>query len=186
MTDLEPLWQIEEQLTALLDSIDTCPDDLKGELEARIGEYLEKGVDKVDRIAHVFSTFDAIATSAKTEIGRLRARAQAAEKAAKRLEGYVLHVLRKRNGQPLKGHNVTFTARRSESVVITDPELVPAAWKRQTLTIDIHQRSHQARHQSRSGYSGRHDPIRGVSGEEISRAGSPRVRISDCRRRIRS
>jgi hypothetical protein len=27
MNDLEPLWQIEEQLTALLDSIDTWPDD---------------------------------------------------------------------------------------------------------------------------------------------------------------
>jgi hypothetical protein len=33
MNDLESLWQIEEQLTALLDSIDTCPDDDCGQSE---------------------------------------------------------------------------------------------------------------------------------------------------------
>jgi hypothetical protein len=137
MNELEPLWQIEEQLTALLDSIDTCPDDLKDELEARIAEYLEKGVDKVDRIAHVFSSLDGIATNAKTEIERLRSRAQAAEKSAKRLEGYVLHVLRQRGGEPLRGRNNTFQARRSEALIITDPQLVPEEWKRTTVTVDI-------------------------------------------------
>ena len=40
MKDLEPLWKIEDELTALVDSVDTCPDHLKPELEARIAQYL--------------------------------------------------------------------------------------------------------------------------------------------------
>ena len=36
MTSLQPLWQIEDELAALLDSVDTCPDELREELEQRI------------------------------------------------------------------------------------------------------------------------------------------------------
>ena len=41
MNALAPLWQIEDELEALLDSVDTCPEELRPELEARIAAYLE-------------------------------------------------------------------------------------------------------------------------------------------------
>jgi hypothetical protein len=40
MSDLAPLWEIEAELTVLLDSLGTCPDELKDELEARIAKYV--------------------------------------------------------------------------------------------------------------------------------------------------
>jgi hypothetical protein len=132
-----PLWKIEEELEALVNSLDTCPEELRPELEARIAEYLGVEVDKVDRVGAVLSSLDGVAANAKTEIERLRARQQSAEKAANRLEEYILHVLRERSGRPLKGRNVTFTVRHSEALIIDDPGAVPDQWKRTTVTVDI-------------------------------------------------
>jgi hypothetical protein len=137
MTDLEPLWKIEEELAALVDSIETCPEDLKEELEARIAQYVGAEVSKVDRIAAVLASLDGVAANAKNEIDRLQQRRQSAEKAAARLEGYVLHVIRGRGGQPLKGRNTTLSVRHAEAVIIDDPGAVPDEWKRTTITVDI-------------------------------------------------
>jgi hypothetical protein len=137
MNDLEPLWKIEDELAAMLDTLDTCPDELKAELEERIAAYVTAEIDKVDRINAVLSSLDGVAANAKTEIERLRERQRSAEKAAKRLEGYVLHVLRQRGGQPLKGHNVTLSMRRTEALTIVSPELVPDKFKRTTVVIDM-------------------------------------------------
>jgi hypothetical protein len=137
MTNLQPLWHISQELETLIDSLDTCPDELLGELEARIAQYVGAEVEKVDRIAAVLSTLDAVAASAKTEIDRLRARQQSAQRNAEKLEQYILHVLHQRDGRPLKGCNVTFSVRRSEALIIDDPSAVPDQWKRTTVTVDI-------------------------------------------------
>jgi hypothetical protein len=137
MINLVPLWQIEEELEALVNSLDTCPEELRPESEARIAEYLGAEVEKVDRIHAVLSSLDGVAANARAEIERLRARQQSAEKAAGRLEGYVLHVLRERDGRPLRGRNVTFTVRHSEALIIDDPDAVPTEWKRTTVTVDV-------------------------------------------------
>jgi hypothetical protein len=137
MNELAPLWKIEDELQALLDSLDVCPPELREELEQRISRYLGAEVEKVDRVGAVLTSLDNVAANAKTEIERLRARQQSAEKAARRLEEYVLHVLRERSGRPLKGRNVTFTVRHSEAVIINDPGAVPEQWKRTTVTVDI-------------------------------------------------
>jgi hypothetical protein len=137
MSDLAPLWQIEAELVALLDSLDTCPDELRPELEEQIAAYVTAEIDKVDRIGAVLNSLDAVSTNAKAEIDRLRQRQQSAETTAKRLEQYVLRVLRERGGRPLKGRNVTFTVRCSEALIIDDPNAVPDEWKRKTLVVDI-------------------------------------------------
>jgi hypothetical protein len=85
----------------------------------------------------VLSSLDGVVENAKREIERLRVRQQAAEKAAGRLQGYVLHVLRERSGRPLKSGSVTFTVRRSEALIIDDPDAVPDQWKRTTITVDV-------------------------------------------------
>jgi hypothetical protein len=137
MNDLEPLWEIEETLRELMDSTETCPDELRAELEARIARYVGAEIDKVDRVGAVLSSLDGVAANARTEIDRLRARQQSAERARARLEDYVLRVLRERDGQPLKGRNVTLSVRHSEALIVDDPEAVPAEWKRTTVTVDV-------------------------------------------------
>src|SRR5215831_10843150 len=137
MNALEPLWRIEDELAALLDSLDVCPDELLPELEQRIAHYLGAEIEKVDRIGAVLASFESVQANARTEIDRLRQRQQAAERAGARLEQYLLHILHKRDGRPLKGRNVTLSVRRTEALVIDDPDLVPMEWKRTTVTIDI-------------------------------------------------
>jgi hypothetical protein len=137
MNDLMPLWQIEQELETLLDTLAGCPDELRPELEARIAAYVTAEIDKVDRIGAVLSSLDSVAANAKTEIERLRERQQSAERRARQLEQYVLRVLRERDSRQLNGRNVTFTVRRSEALIIDDPNVVPDEWKRKTLVVDI-------------------------------------------------
>jgi hypothetical protein len=131
------LYRIEEELESLLDSLDICPDERRPELEQRIAQYLGAEKGKVDNIGRVLSSLDSVQLHAKLEIERLRARSQAAEKNARRLEAYILHVLAGRDGKPLKGDSCTLFARRTEALVITDPGAVPDEWKRKTITVDI-------------------------------------------------
>jgi len=137
MSALQPLWQIEDELQALLDSLDTCPDELREELEARIARYVTAEVEKVDRVGAVLTSLEGVQSNAKTEIERLRARQQAAQTAAARLEAYMLRVLQQRDGKLLKGRTTTFSVRRSEALVVDDAGAVPEEWKRTTVTVDI-------------------------------------------------
>jgi hypothetical protein len=136
MNELAPLWAIEDELQALIDSLDVCPDNLKPELEQRISRYLGAEIEKIDRVGAVLTSLDAVQSNAKAEIERLRARQQGAERAAQRLSDYVLHVLRERDGRPLKGRNTTFSVRHSEALIIDDPSVLPEQWKRTTVTVD--------------------------------------------------
>jgi hypothetical protein len=133
----EPLWAIEEELEMLLDSLDSCEEEHREELSLRIETYVGKLVSKVDSIAGVLKSLENIQMNAKAERDRLMAREKAAERAQNRLEGWVLEVLRKRPDQKLKGKFTTFSIRTSEALVIVNPDLVPAEWKRVTTTVDI-------------------------------------------------
>jgi hypothetical protein len=137
MKDLMPLWEIESELTILLDSVETCPAEHKAELEAKIVAYATSEIDKIDRINAVLNSLDAVQTNAKTEIERLRERQQSAERNARQLEQSVLRVLRECDGRPLRGKNVTFSVRRTEALIVDDANVVPDEWKRKTLVVDI-------------------------------------------------
>lgn len=134
---MAPLWQIEDELQTLLDSLDTCPPELLEELETRIAKYVSAEIEKVDKVGAVLASLESVQANAKAEIERLRARQQAAEKAGAQLEAYVLRVIRQRDGKPLRGRNTTFSMRRTEALTIVAPELVPDRFKRTTVTIDI-------------------------------------------------
>lgn len=136
MTDLT-LYEIESELEALTDSIETCPEELQAELEERIAGYLGAEAGKVDSIGWVLSQFASVQAHARTEIERLRLRQQSAERAARNLEEYILRILARRNGQPLKGRTTTLFARRSEALIVDDPDRVPQEWKRTTVSVDI-------------------------------------------------
>ncbi len=128
-TALAPLWEISEELTALLDSVDTCPDELQPELQARIDAYMGQEVAKVDQIAHVLAAIEWEQKCCDDEIQRLRARKETSILNQMRLEKYVLRIIQSRGVKKLSGRTNTLSVRPSDAVVITDAEEVPTDFK---------------------------------------------------------
>jgi hypothetical protein len=60
-------------------------------------------------------------------------------------------VLRERGGRPLKGHNVTFSVRRSERLIVDDLGAVPDRLKKTTVEIVV--KKDAAKQALRSGES---------------------------------
>ncbi len=125
---LEPLWKIDETLLALMESIETCPDELKPELQADIELYLGKEVAKVDQTAHVLASLEYEEKAAGDEIERLAERKRVAKAARERLESYLCRIIAARGGSPLKGQTNTLSVRTSDAVVIMDADAVPAEY----------------------------------------------------------
>jgi hypothetical protein len=135
MKDLEPLWKIEDELAAIADTLEAAAEEFLPELERRLAEYLTYEAEKVDRVDAVFRSLEAVQQDAAREIDRLRMRSTSAERALQRLEQYVLRVLHGRDGQPLKGRNVTLSIRHSHRLIIDSTAAVPEKFKR--ITIDV-------------------------------------------------
>jgi hypothetical protein len=127
-TALQPLWVIEQELTALLDSIETCPDELQGELQARIVEYMEREAAKVDQTAYVLAALDYEQKAASDEMARLAERIRTAKAAQARLEKYLCRIIAARGGQKLIGNTNTLSVRPSDAVVIVDERAIPACY----------------------------------------------------------
>ncbi len=125
---LEPLWKIDETLLALMESIETCPDEMRDELQADIEIYLGKEAAKVDQTAHVLAAMDYERKACMDEIDRLADRMKAAKKAQDRLEAYLCRIISAR-GAPLKGNTNTLSVRTSDAVVITDVGLLPDIYR---------------------------------------------------------
>lgn len=132
----ETLAEIENTLAALTESVATCPPELEAELQQRIAECLSAEAAKIDRVNAMLTTFDNVAANASAEIERLRLRKENAERAAEKLKGYIVHVLHGRDGRPLKGNLVTLSIRHTQAVTITDPNAIPAEFRRTTVNVD--------------------------------------------------
>ncbi len=131
---LEPLWKIDETLLALMESIETCPEELKPELQADIELYLGKEAAKVDQTAHVLAALDYEARAATDEMARLAERREHAIKAQKRLESYLCRIIANRGGKPLIGETNTLSVRTSDAVDITDVSIVPEEYIKVSVT----------------------------------------------------
>jgi hypothetical protein len=127
-TALTPLWQIEAELEALLNSIETCPDELQPELQARIAEYLAREAAKVDQTAHVLAALDYEQKAAGDEMARLAERKRAAKASQDRLEGYLCRIIAARGGKKLVGNTNTLSTRASDAVVIVNETAIPASY----------------------------------------------------------
>ncbi len=131
---LEPLWKIDETLLALMESIETCPDELKPELQADIELYLGKETAKVDQTAHVLAALEYEEKAAGDEMARLAERKRVAKAARERLEAYLCRIISAR-GSPLKGSTNTLSIKPSDAVNITDESEVPEEWKVATVKL---------------------------------------------------
>ncbi len=124
---LEPLWKIDETLLALMESIETCPDEMREELQADIELYIGKEAAKVDQTAHVLAAMDYERKACMDEIDRLADRMKAAKKSQDRLESYLCRIIANR-GAPLKGSTNTLSVRTSDAVIITDETAIPSQY----------------------------------------------------------
>ncbi len=121
---LEPLWKIDETLLALMESIETCPDELRPELQADIELYLGKESAKVDQTAHVLAALEYEEKAAGDEMARLAERKRVAKAARERLESYLCRIISGR-GAPLRGDTNTLSVRTSDAVIVTDEVALP-------------------------------------------------------------
>ncbi len=121
---LEPLWKIDETLLALMESIETCPDEMRDELQADIELYIGKEAAKVDQTAHVLAALEYEEKAASDEMARLAERKRGAAAARARLEAYLCRIIATR-GAPLKGSTNTLSVRTSDAVIITDEAAIP-------------------------------------------------------------
>jgi len=135
---LEPLWKIDETLLALMESIETCPNELKPELQSDIDSYLGKEAAKVDQTAHVLAALEYEEKAAGDEMARLAERKRVAKAARERLESYLCRIIAARGGEALKGKTNTLSVRTSDAVVITDEESIPDEYieERYTETVN--------------------------------------------------
>lgn len=133
---LQPLWQIEEELVALLDSIETCPDEFQPELQQRITEYLAREATKVDQTAYVLKTLDYEQQAAADEIARLSDRKRAAKASQDRLETYLCRIIAARGGKKLVGDTNTLSVRASDAVLILDEAAIPAQYIVEKVVIE--------------------------------------------------
>ncbi len=133
---LEPLWKIDETLLALMESIETCPDEMRPELQADIELYIGKEAAKVDQTAHVLAALEYEEKAAADEMARLAERKRVAAAARGRLESYLCRIISAR-GAPLKGSTNTLSVRTSDAVIITDEFAIPDEFVIEKVTESV-------------------------------------------------
>lgn len=99
------------------------------QLDAIEGDML----NKADSCAWVYREFLAEAEAYKVEADRLYDKAKRSERNAEKLKNYIGFCLR---GEALKTKSFTFSFRKSESVEITNPDLVPEQYQRVKTVIE--------------------------------------------------
>ncbi len=127
------LYQIEDRLAALIDSIECVPDDEPGllaELEEDIARTLEQELRKVDSVHHMLAHFESQAAFAAAEVKRLQLRKARFERAGERLAAYVGAAMELAGKTRIEGDTTTFKlAKNPPSVLILDEAAVPACYK---------------------------------------------------------
>jgi hypothetical protein len=136
------LYDLEESLTALLDTQDmVAPEDEQAFL-ADFEAALSTATDKRDRVAGRLAKLEAQQAYAAAEIKRLQAFKRSAEAQQSRLENYVAYVIQrlgkdaKGKWRKLEGNSSTLSLKACPaSVEVTDEPAIPIDFKRATVTL---------------------------------------------------
>lgn len=140
------LYQIEAELLDLMrfrESVATdtemTPQEQTASLEAidkQITEYVHREVAKVDGIAAYLRECQTRAEVLMKEAQRIQLQADAWEARGERLEAVTLRVMQQTGATQLDGATSTFKVRKNPpSLDVAQPELVPAAYNRVTVTM---------------------------------------------------
>jgi hypothetical protein len=141
---LPPLYEVEDQLLAMLNSEDSVSDEQRQEFERDLAESLKTAVAKRDRVGAFIKMCEHAATAAAAEIKRLQDRKRVFENTEERLRGYVLSIIEslglddKGKLRKLQGTNFTLSARACPaSVKVTDETKIPKSLKRVRLDMTV-------------------------------------------------
>ena len=156
-----PLYVIEDQLAALIETAELVSPEQELEFRAEFQTALTAAVEKRDRVGQFLAHLEQQIDFAKFEIDRLRQRKATCERALERLEQYVIETIEnlgtdgKGKYRRLEGKTTTFSLRACPpSVEVTDESAIPSAvqdahaeaacgdvWEQLLDGLDIEQRA---------------------------------------------
>jgi hypothetical protein len=130
------LFDLEQDLQALLDTDDIVDPERRAEFEYELAEQLKASVAKRDRVSHFILHCVMQQENCDREISRLKARRETFARAEKRIRQYVMAVIQSlgpdAHGKPkkLEGNLATFALRQTPGcIAITDEEKIPTDLK---------------------------------------------------------
>lgn len=137
------LYEANEHLVALLDTLDMCEtDEARAECEAAIQQAAETHIRKVDSFCRFLSLVESQAELAAKEIDRLKLRRDALQKTADRLEQYAIRLMQSQGLTKLEGDTAKLSLRSNVAAVeITDEAAVPPQFKTITQKISCDKRA---------------------------------------------
>ena len=131
-----PLYVIEDQLAALIETAELVSPEQEQEFRAEFQAALIAAVDKRDRVGHFLAHLQQQIDFARFEIDRLRQRKATCERALARLEDYLIKTIEdlgtdgKGRYRRLEGKTTTFSLRACPpSVEVADESAIPSAYK---------------------------------------------------------
>jgi len=137
-----PLYVIEDQLAALIETAELVSPEQEQEFRAEFQTALASAVEKRDRVGQFLAHLEQQIDFAKFEIDRLRQRKATCERALARMENYVIETIEnlgtdsKGRYRALEGKTTTFGLRGCPpSVEVIDESAIPAEYK--TLTLKL-------------------------------------------------
>jgi len=137
-----PLYLIEDQLAALIETAELVSPEQEVEFRAEFQAALTVAVDKRDRVGQFLAHLEQQIDFAKFEIDRLRQRKATCERALARLENYVIETIEnlgtdsKGKYRALEGKTTTFSLRACPpSVKVSDESAIPSEYKALTLKL---------------------------------------------------
>jgi len=134
------LYEINENLQALTDSLDLCQSaEERAACEADIERAVAAQIKKVDDFARFLTHLEAQAELADREIERLRTRRRRFTGLQERLQQYAVRVMQSANLKQLDGDTARLSLRHNPPAVeITDEARVPPEYKtiQQTIACD--------------------------------------------------
>lgn len=133
---IRTLYQIEDDLQALLECVETVTPQQEQEFAADLGRALSEAKDKRDGVARYMAHCESQVELAKAEIERLRERKASFEKSLERLKQYVVCSMDILGVRKLEGNCVTLSLRKCPPAVeVSDEAAVPPAYKTATLKM---------------------------------------------------
>jgi len=138
----ESLYQIEDDLLALIETEGMVPEEKEAEYRAVLYEQLRKAVAKRDRVGQFIRHCELMAANSKEEEKRLKERRDTYQHAADKLREYVKGVLdaigpdEKGKHPKLEGNTITFSLRNNpQGVKILDEAEIPPEYKNISIKL---------------------------------------------------
>ena len=146
---LPSLYDLEENLTALADTMEMVGPDHEEQFLKDFEAALTSAADKRDRVAHFLAFCEAQQEFAKKEINRLKDLAAYYDAIQERIEQYVIRVVQaqgkdaKGKWRKLEGHTtMMYIQRNPESVEIAEGAEIPLDYQRATVNLSAEQWQH--------------------------------------------